>query len=157
MFRPDHPFDLSATPLLSQFHATQREAQQTFDAAVLHCAVVDGRVTLAGGVPGGASMAAWIIAARDLCIRPGCQLADGMTPLFGLLSQRAVVYCDQCLIPAQTNDTAARPNECDSCGQKAETFAASAAKISSAVTVVGHLCRDCDTPQAMPSSERQRP
>ena len=143
-----HPSVLSAAPLLSQFGATQREAQQTFDAAVLHCAVVDGKVILAGGVPGGAPMAAWIVAARDLCVRPGCQHTDGVAPLFGLLSRRGVVYCAQCLIPAQMGDTAARPNECDSCGKKVENFAESASRISSVLTVVGHLCGDCDSPKA---------
>jgi hypothetical protein len=147
-----HPSDLSATPLLDQFRATQWEAQRTFDVAVAQCAVVDGRVTLAGGVPGGAPMAAWIVAARDLCIRPGCQHADGNMPLFGLLSRRGVVYCAQCLIPAQMDDRAARPNECDSCGKEIEIFAESTSKISTAITVVGHLCGDCQLPGAFPSS-----
>jgi hypothetical protein len=147
-----HPSDLSATSLLNQFRATQWEAQRTFDVAVAQCAVVDGRVTLAGGVPGGAPMAAWIVAARDLCIRPGCQHADGNMPLFGLLSRRGVVYCAQCLIPAQMDDRAARPNECDSCGKEIEIFAESTSKISTAITVVGHLCGDCQLPGAFPSS-----
>ncbi len=144
MVRQRHASDLSATPLLNQFRATQWEAQRTFDAAVLQCAVVDGRVCLAGGVPGGAPMAAWIVAARDLYIRPGCQHADGVMPLFGLLSRRGLVYCAQCLILAQMDDMAARPNECDSCGKKTEIFAESTSKISTVITVVGHLCTDCD-------------
>jgi hypothetical protein len=151
-----HPSDTSATPLLNQFRATQREAQRTFDAAVAQCAVVDGRVTLAGGMPGGAPMAAWIVAARDLCIRPGCQHADGAMPLFGLLSRRGVVYCARCLIPAQMDDRAARPNECDSCGKTTEISAESTSKISTVITVVGHLCGDCDSSKAMPSSHPHR-
>ncbi len=95
-------------------------------------------------------MAAWIVAARDLNIRPGCQHADGVIPLFGLLSRRGVVYCAPCLIPAQTDDRAARPNECDSCGKKTAFFAASSSKISTVITVVGHLCADCDSPSTLP-------
>jgi hypothetical protein len=156
MVRQPHPSDASATPLLKQFRAAQWEAQRTFDAAVLHCAVIDGRVTLAGGVPGGAPMAAWIVAARDLYIRPGCPHADGVMPLFGLLSTRGLVYCAQCLIPAQMDDMAARPNECDSCGTKTEIFAESTSKISTVITVVGNLCGDCDSPEALPSSHPRR-
>lgn len=46
-----HPSDPSATALLDQFRAAQWQAQQTFDVAVVHCVVVDGSVTLAGGGP----------------------------------------------------------------------------------------------------------
>ena len=101
-------------------------------------------------------MAAWIVAARDLCIRPGCQHADGVMPLFGLLSRRGVVYCAQCLILAQMDDMAARPNECDSCGKETEIFAESTSKISTVITVVGHLCGDCDSPRALPWSPPRR-
>ena len=73
-------------------------------------------------------------------------------PLFGLLSRRGVVYCAQCLILAKMDDMAARPNECDSCGQEIEIFAESTSKISNAITVVGHLCGDCGSPEAFPSS-----
>jgi hypothetical protein len=148
--------DPSASPLLNRFRACQREAQRSFESAVASCAVVDGRVTLAGGVPGGAPMAAWMVAARDLRVRPGCQHADaGVTPVFGLLSRRGVVYCGRCLIPAQMDEMAARPNECDSCGQNTDISAETTSAVSTVLTVVGHLCPDCDAPGLLaPSSTR---
>lgn len=97
-------------------------------------------------------MAAWIVAARDLSIRPGCRHAGAVVPLFGLLSKRDVVYCARCIIPAEIDDMASRPNECDSCGQKTEIFAQSSSWISTVLAVVAQLCGDCDTSTVLPSS-----